>query len=108
MDRPRRLENPLRAHHNFVRQAILKVFLIGRNVTELHFDDLYLQLDADDVHLTVDSLKNYLEDMRDRGWLELEVQRTEKELRKITLVRVLPRGRDVFDGVVNDTGIPRA
>ncbi len=98
--------NPQRDHHNAVREAILKVFTIERHVNELPFRELYLQLDTDGVLLTPGSLKNYLEDMRDRGWVDFEVRRTEKDPREIVRVRILPRGRDVFDGVVDDPGLP--
>jgi len=103
----RRPRNPLRDHHNAVREAILKVFLIERRVTALNFRELYLQLDTDGVQLTPDSLKNYLEDMRDRKWLDFETRRTDQDVREIVTIRLLPLGRDVFDGEVDEPGIPK-
>ena len=96
-----------RQHHDFVREAILKVFLVSRQVTEVSFRELLLQLDADGCPVLPESLESYLEDMRDRGWLDFTTRRTEKKLREITRVRVLPKGRDVFDGVVFDPGLPQ-
>jgi hypothetical protein len=96
-----------RQHHDSVREAILKVFLVSRQVTEVSFRELWLQLDADGCPILADSLESYLEDMRDRGWVDFTTRRTERKLREIIRVRILPKGRDVFDGVVLDPGLPQ-
>ena len=98
--------NPKRDHHNALREAILRVFIVERETNEMTFRDLYLQLDTDGWQMTPDGLKNYLEDMKERKWLDFEVQRTDRDLREFVRVRLLPRGRDVFDGVIEDPGIP--
>lgn len=99
-------KSPERQHHDFVRESILKVFLISRNETEVSFRELLLQLDTDGCPILPDSLERYLDDMRDRGWLEFTVRRTEKKLREIVKVRLLPKGRDVWDGELSEPGIP--
>jgi hypothetical protein len=98
--------SPERAHHDFVRHAILKVFLVSCRISELSFLELLLQLDADGCPMLAESLADYLDDMKDRGWLSFTARRTEKALREIVRVRILPKGRDVFDGVVSEPGIP--
>jgi hypothetical protein len=98
--------SPERAHHDFVRHAILKVFLVSRRTSELAFIELFLQLDADGCPMLAESLADYLDDMKDRGWVAFTTRRTEKALREIIRVRILPKGRDVFDGVLIEPGIP--
>jgi len=95
-----------RRHHDFVRESVLKVFLVSRKETEISFRDLVLQLDADGCSVLPVSLEKYLDDMQDRGWIEFTTRRTDKKLREIVRVKVLPKGRDVFDGVVAEPGIP--
>ena len=104
------MDNPIsseRAHHDFVREAILKVFLVSRNEVEVSFRELLLQLDTDGCPVLPESLKNYLHDMRDRGWVEFTTRRTDKELAAIVRVRILPKGRDVFDGIDRTPGLPQ-
>jgi len=98
--------SPERAHHDFVREAILKVFLVSRRTSELAFLELLLQLDADGCPVLPGSLAGYLDDMKDRGWVGFTTRRTAKALREIVRVRILPQGRDVFDGVLTEPGIP--
>ena len=104
------MDNPIsseRAHHDFVREAVLKAFLVSRKAVELSFRELLLQMDADGCPVLPDSLKDYLHDMRDRGWVDFATQRTQKDLAAILRVRIMPKGRDVFDGIVIEPGLPQ-
>jgi hypothetical protein len=65
-----------------------------------------LQLDADGCPVLPEYLADYLDDMKDRGWVAFTTRRTAKSLREIVRVRILPQGRDVFDGVLTEPGIP--
>ena len=98
--------SPERAHHDFVRHAVLKVFLVSRRTSELPFLELLLQLDADGCPMLAESLADYLDDMKDRGWVDFTTRRTERRLHEVVRVRILPKGRDVFDGVLREPGLP--
>lgn len=68
--------------------------------------DLYRLLQDVGETLTLDELTTLLRDLRGRHCIKFDAKHDERRpLPAFFLIRLTPRGRDVLDGAVEDTGI---